>query len=75
MINTTMLGVAGGLGFIMLSLSYGMSKIGEAAVIAVGRQPEASDKIQNVMVIPLAFLEGAGLFAIVVCLVIGYYQT
>ena len=74
MINTTMLGVAGGLGLIVLSLCYGMSKLGEAAVIATGRQPEAAEKIQSAMIVPLAFMKGAGLFAIVVCLIIGLRQ-
>jgi F-type H+-transporting ATPase subunit c len=37
---------------------------------AIGRQPEASGKIQTAMLIVAALLEGATLFAIVVCLLI-----
>lgn len=63
-------GAALGVAIIMLAVAYGMSKIGKAAMEAISRQPQAADKIQTAMVLALALIEGAALFAIIVCLLI-----
>ena len=55
-----------GLGIIILGASYGISKIGQAAMEAMARQPEISSKIQTAMIVAAALIEGATLFAIVV---------
>ena len=55
-----------GLGIIILGASYGNSKIGQAAMEAMARQPEISSKIQTAMIVAAALIEGATLFAIVV---------
>lgn len=55
-----------GLGIIILGASYGISKIGQAAMEAMARQPEISSKIQTAMIVVAALIEGATLFAIVV---------
>jgi F-type H+-transporting ATPase subunit c len=39
---------------------------------AIGRQPEASGKIQTAMLIVAALIEGLALFAVVVCLLISF---
>ncbi|MFT3740982.1 MAG: ATP synthase F0 subunit C [Breznakibacter sp.] len=54
-----------GLGLILIGLGLGIGFIGKGAMDAIGRQPEASSKIQTVMIIAAALIEGAGLFAIV----------
>lgn len=64
------LGAALGVAIILLAVAYGMGKIGKATMDAISRQPEASDKIMGAMVVALALIEGAALFAIVVCLLI-----
>jgi F-type H+-transporting ATPase subunit c len=39
---------------------------------AIGRQPEAAGRIQTAMLIVAALIEGLGLFAVVVCLLISF---
>ena len=46
----------------------GIGKIGQSAMEAMARQPEAADGIRSGMIIAGALVEGATLFAIVVCL-------
>jgi F-type H+-transporting ATPase subunit c len=60
-----------GLGFIVLGIALGIGIIGKAAMDAIGRQPEASSKIQTAMIIAAALIEGAGLFAIVISYLLG----
>ncbi len=55
---------------ITVALAYGMSQIGKAGMEAMARQPEIADKIEKAMMIPLGFMEGAALFAILVCLLV-----
>ena len=46
----------------------GIGKIGSSAMEAIGRQPEAASDVRMSMIIVAALIEGAALFAIVVCL-------
>ncbi len=46
----------------------GIGKIGQSAMEAMARQPEAASRIQSGMIIAGALIEGATLFAIVVCM-------
>ncbi|WP_291862484.1 ATP synthase F0 subunit C [Marinilabilia sp.] len=55
-----------GLGLIVLGAGIGIGKIGQAALEAMSRQPEMSSKIQTVMIVAAALIEGVSLFAIVV---------
>lgn len=55
-----------GLGVIVLGAAWGISKIGQAALEAMSRQPENSAKIQTAMIVAAALIEGIALFAIVV---------
>ena len=66
----TKLGAALGVAIVIIGVAYGMGKIGKAAMEAMSRQPQASDNIMGAMVVALALIEGAALFAIVVCLLI-----
>lgn len=54
-----------GLGLIIIGVSFGIGKIGQAAMEAMARQPEIASKIQTAMIIIAALIEGAGLFALV----------
>jgi len=56
-----------GLGIIILGLGLGIGLIGKGAMEGMSRQPEISSKIQTGMIIAAALIEGAALFAIVVC--------
>jgi F-type H+-transporting ATPase subunit c len=52
----------------VIGAGLGIGRIGEAAMGAIARQPEAASKIQIAMIISAALIEGAALFAIVVAL-------
>jgi F-type H+-transporting ATPase subunit c len=65
---TKALGVALGLGLIIIGAGKGIGNIGGHAVESIARQPEAGGRIFTTMIISAALIEGATLFAIVVCL-------
>ena len=48
--------------------ALGIGKIGSNALEAMARQPEAAGSLQLAMIIAGGLIEGATLFAIVVCL-------
>jgi F-type H+-transporting ATPase subunit c len=52
----------------VIGAAFGIGKIGQSAMEAMARQPEAASRIQSGMIIAGALVEGATLFAIVVCL-------
>ena len=47
----------------------GIGRIGGNAVDAMARQPEAASAIQTAMILAAALIEGATLFALVICLI------
>mgnify|MGYP001777978488 FL=1 len=61
------LGAAIGAGLAVIGAALGIGKIGASAMEAIGRQPEAADKIRTNMIIVAALIEGVALFAVVVC--------
>lgn len=61
------LGAALGVGLAVLGAGFGIGKIGGAAMEGIARQPEAGGDIRMSMIIAAALVEGAALFAIVVC--------
>ncbi len=64
------MGAAIGAGLVALGVGLGIGRIGGSAMDAIGRQPEASARIQTAMIIAAALIEGVGLFAVVVCVLI-----
>ena len=64
------MGAGIGAGLVALGVGLGIGRIGGSAMDAIGRQPEASGKIQTAMIIAAALIEGLGLFAVVVCVLI-----
>lgn len=60
--------IAIGLGSIGPAL--GISLIGKAAAEAIGRNPEATSKIQTSMILAIAFAEAVAIYALVVALII-----
>lgn len=62
------LGMALGAGIAAIAAAFGISKIGKAALDAGARQPEYAGKYQMTAIIIAALVEGACLFAILVCL-------
>jgi F-type H+-transporting ATPase subunit c len=59
-----------GAGLVLIGGAIGIGRIGSAAVEAMARQPEASGSINGVALITAAMVEGATLFAVVVCLLV-----
>ncbi len=62
------LGGAIGAGLVLMGGAAGISRIGGSAVESMARQPEAAGTINTAMIITAAMIEGATLFAVVVCL-------
>ena len=54
-------------GLAAIGAGLGIGKIGASAMEAIGRQPEATNKIRMNMIIVAALVEGVALFAIVIC--------
>ena len=67
MLDLGTIGATLGAGLAAIGAGLGIGKIGAAAMEAIGRQPEATNKIRMNMIIVAALVEGAALFAIVVC--------
>ena len=65
-----LLGAGIGAGIAALGAGVGVGRIGGSAVEAIARQPQEAGKIQTVMLIAAAFVEGVALFSVVVCLLI-----
>ena len=61
------LGATLGAGLAVIGAAMGIGKIGSSAMEAIARQPESAGDIRMSMIIVSAFIEGAALFAIVVC--------
>jgi len=59
-----------GAGLIIIGAGIGFGRIGAAALESMARQPEVAPRIQTGMIIIAALLEGATLFALVVCIVV-----
>jgi len=66
--NTSLLGLLLPLGLAIPAIGIGM--IGAKAVEAIGRNPEASSKIQLNMILAIAFAEGLGVLTFVLALII-----
>lgn len=62
------LGAAIGAGLVIMGGAAGIGRIGGSAVESMARQPEAGGTINTAMLITAAMVEGATLFAVVVCL-------
>jgi len=65
---TAYLGVAIGLGLIVMGAARGIGNIGSSAVESMARQPEAAGNIQGGMLLTAALIEGVALFSVVVAL-------
>ena len=51
--SLALLGAGMGASVVTLGAAFGIGKIGAAAMEAIARQPEASNKIQTAMILPL----------------------
>lgn len=62
------LGGAIGAALVIMGAAGGIGRIGGSAAESMARQPEAAGQINTIALITAAMLEGATLFAVVVCM-------
>jgi len=62
--------IAAGVG--VLGPSIGIGLIGSRAMDAIGRNPEASDKVVSNMILAIVFAEALGILALVVSFIIKF---
>jgi F-type H+-transporting ATPase subunit c len=62
-------GACVGAGLVIIGAGRGIGQIGGSATEAIARQPEAGPRIFTTMIISAALIEGATLFALVICLI------
>lgn len=63
-----MLGGPIGAGLAIMGAAAGIGRIGGSAAESMARQPEAAGSVNTIALITAAMLEGAALFAVLVCL-------
>jgi F-type H+-transporting ATPase subunit c len=61
-----------GAGLAVIGAGLGIGRLAASAMEGVARQPTAAGNIQTGMIIAAALIEGATLFAIVVCLLLSF---
>ncbi|MCI0651923.1 MAG: ATP synthase F0 subunit C [Planctomycetes bacterium] len=66
-LNFGLLGAGIGAGLAAIGAGIGIGRLAGSACEGIARQPEASGDIRGAMILTAAFVEGAALFAIVVC--------
>ena len=53
--------------------AFGIAKIGKSTMESMARQPESSGDLRSAMILAAGMIEGAALFAIIVCLLIVFF--
>lgn len=66
------LGAGLGAGLALIGIGLGIGRLAAAALEGMARQPQASGTIQLNMLIAAGFIEGAGLFALVICIIMAF---
>ncbi|MCI0703961.1 MAG: ATP synthase F0 subunit C [Planctomycetia bacterium] len=59
-----------GMGLAIVGIGIGIGLVGHAALSGIARQPEQAGAIQGVMFILAGLVEGAGIIALVLCLLL-----
>lgn len=63
---TKALGIAIGMGLIVMGAAWGIGRIGSSAVESIARQPEAGGRIFTSMLLAAALIEGFTFFALLI---------
>lgn len=61
-------GAAFGAAIAAIAAAFGIGKIGKSTMESTARQPESANNLRTSMIISAGMIEGAALFAIIVCL-------
>jgi F-type H+-transporting ATPase subunit c len=70
--DTTPLAIGLVMGFGMIGPGIGMGTLVGKALEAIGRNPEATSKIQTNMILGLAFTEAIAIYALVMALILKF---
>lgn len=70
--SAKLIGMAIAAGVGVLGPAIGVGLIGGRAMDAIGRNPEASDKVVSNMILAIAFAEALGILALVVSFIIKF---
>jgi len=58
-----------GAGLVTLGAAMGISRVATSALESAARQPELQPKLQTMMIIAAALIEGVALFCAVICII------
>lgn len=61
------IGAALGAAIAAIAAAFGIGKIGQSTQESIARQPESAGNLRTGMIIAAGMIEGAALFAIIVC--------
>jgi F-type H+-transporting ATPase subunit c len=70
MMNIAHLAAGLGAGLAVIGAAYGIGRLAASALEGMSRQPEVAGKIQTAMIIAAALIEGIGLFALVIAILL-----
>lgn len=70
--DLTNLAMALAIGIGVLGPGIGLGLIGSKAVEAIGRNPEAENKVRTLMILAMGLVEALGIFALLVALIIKF---
>ncbi|MCP4547948.1 MAG: ATP synthase F0 subunit C [bacterium] len=59
-----------GAGIAVIGAGLGIGKLAASAMEGIARQPEAAGDIRASMILAAALIEGVGLFALVICIIL-----
>ena len=59
-----------GAGLAIIGVGLGIGLLAAAALEGTARQPSSTGDLRTSMIIPAAFIEGVGLFALVICIIL-----
>lgn len=70
--SAKLIGAALAIGLGAVGPGIGIGILGGKAMEAIGRNPEASGKIQSAMILAIAFAEAIAIYALVIALIIKF---
>lgn len=70
--SVKLLAVGGTIAFGIMLPAIAIAMIGAKAMEAMGRNPEAADKIQTAMILAIAFAEALAIYTLVVALILKF---
>ena len=66
------MGAGLGAGLAIIGVGLGIGRLAANAMDGIARQPQAAGLIQTAMIIAAALIEGATLFALVICILLAF---